>query len=104
MTAKKIKEFRGLSENEMKKRLDDLRKELVKMNAQIATGTMPKSPGLVKNTKKSIAMIMTLMREKELEELSKGLAEKKLTITKSNKDNKEKGDKSKKTEGGKKSR
>ncbi|MCX6707823.1 MAG: 50S ribosomal protein L29 [Candidatus Woesearchaeota archaeon] len=94
MSSKKMKEFRGLSENELKKRIDDLRKELVKMNAQVATGTMPKSPGLVKNTKKSIAMIMTLQREKEIAALSKVVAEKKAV-----KVNKEA---SKKTEGGKK--
>ena len=98
MPTKKMKEFRGMSENELKRRLDDLRKELVKMNAQIATGTMPKSPGLVKNTKKNIAMIMTLLREKEIEALSKAVAEKKSAEHDHKKAN------SKKTEGGKKNK
>jgi large subunit ribosomal protein L29 len=99
MPNKKMKEFRGLSENEMNKRLDDSRKELVKMNAQISTGTMPKSPGLVKNTKKSIAMILTLLRERELEALSKSA-----TAKKKAKPAKESKEKSRKTEGGKKSK
>ncbi|MBD3313923.1 50S ribosomal protein L29 [Candidatus Woesearchaeota archaeon] len=67
MSVKKIKELRSLNEKELSKRLEDLRKELIKLNAQVATGTVPKSPGLIRNTKKSIAMIMTLLREKELE-------------------------------------
>jgi large subunit ribosomal protein L29 len=67
MSVKKIKEFRSLSENELKKRLGELRKELIKLNAQVATGTVPKSPGLIKDTKKGIAMILTLLREKELD-------------------------------------
>ena len=103
MPSKKMKEFRGLSDNELRKRMDDLRKELVKMNAQIATGTMPKSPGLVKNTKKSIAMIMTLLREKEIEALSKAVAETGKN-DKAAKASKEKKDKRRKTEGGKKNK
>jgi len=51
----KIKELRGLSKEDTKKRLGELRKELIKHNAQIATGTVPKSPGQVRQTKKTIA-------------------------------------------------
>ncbi|HLC99139.1 MAG TPA: 50S ribosomal protein L29 [Candidatus Nanoarchaeia archaeon] len=69
MSVKKIKEFRGLSDSELKKRLEELRKELIKLNAQVATGTVPKSPGLIKDTKKGIAMILTVLRKKELEKL-----------------------------------
>lgn len=75
MSTKKIKELRGLSENELNKRLEELRKELIKLNAQVGTGTTPKSPGLIKNTKKSIAMILTLLRKKELERLEAGKQE-----------------------------
>lgn len=69
MSVKKIKELRSLSDAELKKKLDELRKELIKLNAQVATGTVPKSPGLIKDTKKSIAMILTLLRKKELDAL-----------------------------------
>jgi len=60
----KIKELRELSKEEMEIRLDELRKELIKHNAQIATGTIPKSPGQVKQTKKTIARILTILKEK----------------------------------------
>ncbi|MBW2966036.1 50S ribosomal protein L29 [Candidatus Woesearchaeota archaeon] len=61
----KVKELKGLSEEEKKKRLEELRKELIKHRAQIATGTIPKSPGQVKQTKKTIAKILTFLKEKE---------------------------------------
>jgi large subunit ribosomal protein L29 len=61
----KIKELRGLNKEDMKTRLEELRKELIKHNAQIATGTVPKSPGQVKQTKKTIAKILTILNEKK---------------------------------------
>ena len=61
----KIKELRELGKEDMKTRLEELRKELIKHNAQIATGTVPKSPGQVKQTKKTIAKILTILKEKE---------------------------------------
>ena len=61
----KIKELRLLSKEDMKTRLGELKKELIKHNAQIATGTIPKSPGQVKQTKKTIARILTILKEKE---------------------------------------
>lgn len=69
MSVKKIKELRNLSDAELKKKLEDLGKELIKLNAEVATGTVPKSPGLIKDTRRGIAMIKTLLREKELEKL-----------------------------------
>jgi large subunit ribosomal protein L29 len=60
----KIKELRGLSKEDMNARLTELRKELIKHNAQITTGTVPKSPGQVKQTKKTIARILTILKEK----------------------------------------
>ena len=75
----KIKELKGLNEDEKKARLEELRKELIKHNAQIATGTVPKSPGQVKQTKKTIARILTLLKEKERRstQKSKKVSEKK---------------------------
>ena len=63
----KIKELRELGKEDMKTRLEELRKELIKHNAQIATGTVPKSPGQVKQTKKTIAKILTILNEKKKE-------------------------------------
>jgi len=48
----------------LQKRLSELRKELIKVNAQIATGTVPENPGNVRNIKKNIARILTRMNMK----------------------------------------
>jgi len=40
-------------------RLLDLRKELIKINAQVAVGTLPENPGRIKEIKKTIAKILT---------------------------------------------
>jgi large subunit ribosomal protein L29 len=61
----KIRELRSLSDDELKLKLVELRKELMKENAQVATGTVPKSPGKLKLIKKNIARILTILAEKE---------------------------------------
>ena len=43
----KIKELRKLKKEELETRLDQLRMELIKINAQISTGTPPENPGLI---------------------------------------------------------
>ncbi|MBR9690080.1 50S ribosomal protein L29 [Candidatus Woesearchaeota archaeon] len=64
----KIKELRSLGEKELNSKIEEIRKELMKLNAQIATGTTPKSPGQIKNYKKTIAKIYTLLEEKRRNE------------------------------------
>jgi len=59
------KELRGLSPKERKTRLEEFKKELLKLNVQVATGANTTSPGKLKQTKKNIARILTLMNEKE---------------------------------------
>jgi len=59
----KIKETRSMSEEDLNDKLGELKKELVKHNAQIATGTTPKNPGMVNATKKTIARILTIIKE-----------------------------------------
>lgn len=49
---------------DLESKLVDLRKDLMKENAQIALGTNPKSPGKLKNTKKTIARILTIINQK----------------------------------------
>ena len=57
----KAKDLRSMSESDLKSKLIELRKEMIKHNAQIATGTTPKSPGRVKEIKKTIAKILTIV-------------------------------------------
>jgi large subunit ribosomal protein L29 len=60
----KIKEIRGMDRESLNSKLSDLKKELIKINAQVAIGTTPKSPGQVKAIKKTIAKILTVLKEK----------------------------------------
>jgi len=59
------KELKTINTLDLKNKLVELEKELMKHNAQIAIGTIPKSPGLVKETKKTIAKIKTVLKERE---------------------------------------
>ena len=61
----RIKEIKSMGVEDLKGRLEELRKDLIKQNAQIATGTTPKNPGQVKQIKKTIARILTIMKTKE---------------------------------------
>ena len=61
----RIKEIKSMSNEDLNARLEELRKDLIKQNAQIATGTTPKSPGQIKQMKKTIARILTVMKSKE---------------------------------------
>ncbi len=62
----KFKEFADMEKEELKAKLGELRKELIKLNAQVATGTTPKSPGQIKQLKKAVARILTAMSRKEV--------------------------------------
>lgn len=56
----KFKELQGKSKEELKKILAETEVELVKENAQVAAGAMAKSPGKIKQLKKTIAKIKQL--------------------------------------------
>ena len=60
----KKNELMQMNAAQLKSKLDDLRKELIKMNAQISTGTPPENPGQVKEIKKTIARILTILKSK----------------------------------------
>lgn len=60
----KAKELKAMSELELESKSLELRKELMKINSQIAIGTLPKSPGKIKEMKRTIAKILTIKREK----------------------------------------
>ncbi len=56
-----------MSKEDLKVKLEELKKERIKLNAQISTGTTPKSPGQVKQVKKNIARILTIINEKNMD-------------------------------------
>lgn len=59
----KKKELMDLGKSEYESKLMEFRKELIKLNAQSATGTAMKNPGLLRQTKKNIARVLTLMNQ-----------------------------------------
>jgi len=61
----KAKEVRAMGKEDLTAKLEELRKELIKLNGQVSTGTTPKSPGQVKQVKKNIARILTILHEKD---------------------------------------
>jgi large subunit ribosomal protein L29 len=61
----KKKELGNLSEKEKQEQLKELRMELMKANAQVASGSAPKNPGQIRELKKSIARILTLNTSQE---------------------------------------
>ncbi|MFT4343182.1 MAG: 50S ribosomal protein L29 [Candidatus Woesearchaeota archaeon] len=63
----KTKELRSMNATELAKKLVDLQKEMVKFNAQVASGSSLKSPSLVRNTKRTIARIHQELARKQAE-------------------------------------
>ena len=60
----KAKELRVMNELDLAKKVLELKKELMKIDSQIAIGTVPKSPGKVKEFKRTIAKILTIKQQK----------------------------------------
>ena len=60
----KAKELKVMNEIDLENKSIELKKELMKINSQIAIGTVPKSPGKVKEMKRTIAKIITIQHQK----------------------------------------
>lgn len=58
-------EIRDMDEAEREERLQDLNLELAKERGQIAVGGFPENPGRIKELRRTIARIKTIMREQE---------------------------------------
>lgn len=56
-----------MNENQINEKLIDLKKEMLKINGQIATKTTPENPGRVREVKKTIARLYTLIHQKKLQ-------------------------------------
>lgn len=61
----RAKDLRAMKDAELEEKHKELRKELLKINAQISTRTPPENPGKVKQVKKTIARILTIFTEKK---------------------------------------
>jgi ribosomal protein L29 len=61
----KYKELTTLKAADLEKKQKEVELELVKLRAQVATGTSPKSPGQIAQLKKIIARINTIRNIKK---------------------------------------
>ena len=59
----KLKELKSLSKENLEKKLHDLKLELMKTRVQLTMGSDPKLSGKVRQLKKTIARIKTLLSE-----------------------------------------
>ncbi|MAG52925.1 MAG: 50S ribosomal protein L29 [Nanoarchaeota archaeon] len=63
--SKKVKELKELGSEGLTKRLEEMKKELMKYRGQISTGTPTENPGQVRNVKRTIARIKTIVKLKK---------------------------------------
>ena len=64
----KISEIRSMDVQSLNAKVAELKEEIAKEKALVAGGTRPENPGKIKKTRKTIARIMTVIKEKELQE------------------------------------
>ena len=62
----KLKELKGLTSEELNSKEKDFRKQVFELNQKRKLGTLDK-PSQFKNTRKIIARIQTIIRERELD-------------------------------------
>lgn len=77
MAIVKKSEIEGMSVTDLKKKIEEIRKDLMKENAQVARGTSLKSPGQMRAYKRTIARMLTLIKQKEKKTLTSKKEEKK---------------------------
>ncbi|CDF58880.1 50S ribosomal protein L29 [Thermobrachium celere] len=70
MKANELKELRASNLQELNKKVMDLKAELFNLRFQLATGQL-ENPMRIREVKKSIAQLKTIIREKELLEANK---------------------------------
>ena len=64
MTAVKNNELKNLNKTEAKAKIIELKKELMKLKAQVSRGTPPENPGKIRVIKKNIARVLTYQNQK----------------------------------------
>jgi large subunit ribosomal protein L29 len=62
MAILRTKDITNMALKEQQAKLEDLKKELMKLQSQMAMGSLPESPGRVKELKRTIARLLTIQR------------------------------------------
>lgn len=60
-----MEEIKKLSAGDREKKLKEIHIDLMKLNGQVQTGTAPKSPGQIKELKRTVARIKTLQNQEK---------------------------------------
>lgn len=63
---RKISELRDLAAEELESRLVDLRADIAKERALSASGTRAEKPAKVRNMRRTVARILTILKEKKM--------------------------------------
>ena len=61
--AKKL-DIKNMNKEEMKKKMAELKMELMKLKSQVSRGTPPENPGRIRSIKRTIARMLTFMNQK----------------------------------------
>ncbi|HDD71643.1 MAG TPA: 50S ribosomal protein L29 [Candidatus Aenigmarchaeota archaeon] len=64
MAILRSKEIRKMTEEEINKKLNELRLELAKKRAQVIIGGAPENAGKIREIRKTIARILTIKKER----------------------------------------
>lgn len=65
MAILRVKEIREMSIEERRRKLEELRAELTRLKAMVRAGGSIENPGRIKELRRTIARILTVMREEE---------------------------------------
>ncbi len=60
----KFKQMADLENDQLQKKLLEFQKELMKLQGSAASGASPKNPGQIKQFKKSIARVLTALKQR----------------------------------------
>ena len=71
MTILRVKDIRAMSSIERKRKLLELRNELMKMVATVKSGGAVENPGRIRELRRAIARILTVEREEQIRGLRK---------------------------------
>ncbi|HVP93096.1 MAG TPA: 50S ribosomal protein L29 [Acidobacteriota bacterium] len=67
----RVKEIRDMSSEERRKRLGELRTELLRLKTMIAAGGTVENPARIRELRKTIARILTIEKEQEIKPAEK---------------------------------
>ena len=68
MAILKKKDLRSMGDTELQEKIDQMKTELRKEKGAVSSGTRAENPGRIKELKRTIARILTILHEREVQE------------------------------------